>query len=483
MRKKEEKGRIVPGVLATMALVLAFCVVTLTAQAEETNAMAQQAAPPSLFKGFFENAKVGMLFRTSYFYRTSNGDDSNAGVLDQRATGIGGTLYGSTGEIRDLLSFGAAYDFTIPLYAPDGEGYNYILRDPNQNPVSSIGEAYSKLRFGKEAVVVVGRQTINNAWYMEDVARFYNKLDQSMIGKRDVRAMQWIKYEAATIQGSLDQDTYRYYGGYITGARQINDNEFRNPYKAAFQTAVWPDDAKNGNSSGIAYAGLQYKPTKNMMMEGSYYNLQDMLNMAYVDLDYVYRLSGTNYVRLGTQYMYQGGNGDNLVTTGRDFNTGYWGVYLETRPFPWLIPYGMAGVTKSDDEIRAPYSIGPSYMVQRIGENSKAGEHTWILGALLDFSTFGARGLQFDANYGQRRDRHQWSATTVGAVTTYNYAETTDWDELATDLIYTFPGDTFFKGMRVRLRYARVWEDGGTLDGTKTTDDYRSDIGWNIPFN
>jgi hypothetical protein len=391
-------------------------------------------------------------------------------------------LFANTGEINNILSFGAAYDFTLPLYAPEDEEYNYILRDPDQDPVSCLGEAYGKLRFGKEAVIVVGRQTINNAWYMDDVARFFNKLDQSMVGKRDVRGMQWIQYEAATIQGFLAEDTVRYYGGLISGARQINDDEFRNMYKAAYQTGVWPEDAKSGVSDGATYAGIQYKPVKNFMIEGSYYNFDNMLNMGYVDLDYVYRLSGTNYVRFGTQYMYQGGTGDNLVTSGRDFNTGYWGIYLETRPLPWLIPYGMAGVTNTGDEIRAPFSIGPSYLIQRIGENSKAGEHTWILGTLLDFTTIGCRGLQFDATYGQRRDRHQWSASTVGAVTTYTYAKTTDWDELATDLIYTFPQDTLFKGMRVRLRYARVWEDGGTLDGTKVQDDYRSDIGWSIPL-
>jgi hypothetical protein len=37
--------------------------------------------------------------------------------------------------------------------------------------------------------------------------------------------------------------------------------------------------------------------------------------------------------------------------------------------------------------------------------------------------------------------------------------------------------------MRVRLRYAKVWEEGAGLVGTKEQDDYRFDIGWNIPFN
>lgn len=482
MKQRIKKGHIEACMFTTMVLILAFCIGTMPAHAQETSTQEQKAVSTGPFDKFIGNAKAGFMFRTSYFNRTSDGDDNSAGKFDQAALGTGGWLYGNTGEIGDVLSFGGTYNFTIPLYAPDDKSYNYILRDPGQDSVSTLGEAYAKVRSGDDTIVI-GRQTIKYAWYLDDVVRFYNKLDQSMIGPRDVRAMQWIHYEAATIQGRLAQDTIRYYGGYIKNARQINDNDFRNLYQAAYQAGVWPEDSKTGDSNGAVYAGIQSKPSKNMMMECSYYDLMDMMNMAYVDFDYVYRLADKNYVRFGTQYMYQGGNGDNLITNGRDFDTGYWGVYIEARLIPWLVPYGMAGVTSGHDEIRAPYSIGPSYLVQRIGENSKAGEHTWILGTIVDFEQMGAKGLQFDVNYGQRRDRHQWSSSTTAGETTYSYNKTTDWDELATDLIYTFPQETFLKNMRIRLRYARVWEDGATLDGTKVQDDYRSDIGWNIPFN
>jgi len=482
MNQGDKKRCIVTGMFSALALLLVFGVGIMPAQAQQTSSQEQKEISSGPFKGFIDNAKAGLMFRTSYFERRSEGDDTKAGAFHQKAMGTGGWLYGNTGEIGNILSFGSVYNFTIPLYDPNDKPYSYVLRDPNQDSVSVLGELYAKLRFGNHAAVI-GRQSINNAWYLDDVVRFYNKLDQSMIGRRDVRAMQWLQYEAATVQGCLFDDTMRYYGGYITNARQINDNSFRNPYQAAYQTTVWPEDYKTGESNGIGYAGIQFKPTKNMMVEGSYYELDNMMKMAYVDLDYVFRLADKNYVRFGTQCLYQGGNGNNLITNGRDFDAWYWGVYAEVRLIPWLVPYAMAGLTTSDDEIRAPFSIGPSYLVQRIGENSKAGERTWILGTIVDFEQMGARGLQFDINYGQRRDRHQWSSSTISGVKTYTYSETTDWDELATDLIYTFPQDTFFKNLRVRLRYAKVWEEGATLVGTKEQDDYRFDIGWNIPFN
>ena len=481
MKHRANKGRIVIGMCTASVLLLAFCVVAIPVQAQQASTQEQKETSSGLFKGFIDNAKAGYQFRTSYFYRKSDGDDIGAGAFKQEAMGLGGWLYANTGEIVNTLSFGGAFNFTIPLYGSDGRAYNYILTDPDQDSVNVLGELYTKLRYGDHALVV-GRQTIKNAWYLDDVVRFYNKLDQSMIGPRDVRAMQPIHYEAATVQGRFFEDTMRYYGGYIWNARQINDNSFRDIYQAAYQTTVWPEDRKTGDSDGAAYVGLQFKPTKNMMFEASYYQLQDMMNMAYVDFDYVFRLANKNYVRVGVQYLYQGGNGANLITNGRDFNTGYGGVYAEVRLIPWLVPYAMAGLTSDDEEIRAPFSIGPSYLVQRIGENSKADEKTWILGTIVDFETMGAKGLQFDINYGQRRDRHQWSSKTTAGVKSYTYGETTDWDELATDLIYIFPGEGFFKNLRVRLRYAHVWESGATLAGTKHTDDLRFDVGLHIPF-
>jgi hypothetical protein len=109
----------------------------------------------------------------------------------------------------------------------------------------------------------------------------------------------------------------------------------------------------------------------------------------------------------------------------------------------------------------SPFAIGLSYLVQRIGENSKG---TWIIGGLFDFGPAGLKGLQFDINYGRRTDRHTVIAAAntdvdklpTGLLTNRNMETATsslpatDWDELATDLIYTFAQEGFFKNLRLR---------------------------------
>jgi len=211
-----------------------------------------------------------------------------------------------------------------------------------------------------------------------------------------------------------------------------------------------------------------------------------MLNMVYADFDYVFRMEDKKYFRVGVQGMYQESNGQSLMrgvngSTGPSFNTNYGGVYVEARPVAWWIPYAMAGLTSDRNQIYSPFSIGPSYLVQRIGENSRAGERTWILGTVFDFGSFGMNGLSFDITYGQRTNRNVDGNSNLPVA---------DWDEMATDLIYIFPQDGFFKNLRARARYAKVWQKGDNWNAglntvqyvDYTTNDVRFDVQLNIPF-
>ncbi|MBF0126339.1 MAG: outer membrane porin, OprD family [Magnetococcales bacterium] len=421
---------------------------------------------------FIEQSKAGIVTRLATFHRFSPN-------FNQDGAGLGGWLYGTTGELADTLSFGGAYYFVEPIHDPENRRFNYVLKDPGQDGFGVLGEAYAKLRHGSHSATI-GRQVLNFSWYMDDVHRVANKLDQSMVGRRDVRGMHPITYEALTIQGRLANETLRYYVGYATSMKQINDDRFRNFYQGAFQTTVFPDEAKQGDADGMLFAGAIWKPEKNLMLTGSHHIVENLLNMSYADIDYVHRLSEKRYLRLGTQYMRQSSQGNALITNGREFNTQYAGVYGETRLTPWLIPYGMAGLTSDAEEIRAPYSIGPSYLVQRVGENSKAGERTWIMGSVVDFGTWGAQGLSFDLNYGQRSQRHLAGSPEHGLP---------DWHELAADLVYTLPQEAkFFKNLRLRLRPAKVWEQGedwsrgSPVEVNRITNDVRIDATLNFPF-
>jgi hypothetical protein len=451
------------------------------AQAAETGDTQQITAHP-----FWKDATGGYMFRAATFDRWSNGDPNLPGSAFKWAGGgIGAFLFGNTGEIADVLSFGATYNFVLPIWSPEDDAFNFILKDPDQSGYGVFGELNARVRLGSNTVVI-GRQTIRNQWFMDGVYRFFNKLDQGMIGPRDIRNMNWLTYEGVTLQGRAFDDSVRYYGGYVNRIKQVNEDEFLNLYQGAWNVFQYPMSTREGDSDGMAYVGMNWKPTPNSMVSTSYNNVQNMLNMFYVDYDHVFRFEGTQYFRAAVQWMYQESNGQSLMrgvngNPGPTFNTNYGGIYLESRPVPWWIPYFAAGITSDRNQIYSPFSLGPSYLIQRIGENSLAGEHTWILGTTLDFASFGLNGLSFDVSYGQRSNRNVNGNPNLPVA---------DWNETATDLIYVFPRDGFFKNLRARARWASALQKGNTWSPALNdivyvnyrTTDVRFDLQLNIPF-
>lgn len=454
---------------------------TVAAQTAATDDKPAKTGTP-----FWDDATVGYMFRTASFNRSSSGDPNVPGLaFKQAGAGIGGWLYGTTGELADFLSFGATYNFVQPIWSPEQYPFNFILKDTSQSGYGVVGELNARLRYDTNTFVI-GRQTIRNQWFMDGVYRFFNKLDQSMVGPRDIRGMNWITYEAATLQGRAFDNSLRYYAGYVTGVKQVNDDQFRNLYQGGWNVFTYPSASREGDSDGMAYVGMNWKPTNDSMISASYHNVQNMLNMVYADFDYVFRMEDKKYFRVGVQGMYQESNGQSLMrgvngSAGPSFNTNYGGVYVEARPVAWWIPYAMAGLTSDRNQIYSPFSIGPSYLVQRIGENSRAGERTWILGTVFDFGPFGMNGLSFDITYGQRTNRNVDGNSSLPVA---------DWDEMATDLIYIFPQDGFFKNLRARARYAKVWQKGDDWSASAnavryvdySTNDVRFDVQLNIPF-
>jgi hypothetical protein len=225
------------------------------------------------------------------------------------------------------------------------------------------------------------------------------------------------------------------------------------------------------------YGGAQWKISDNFMLQGGYNRADNLLDMSWIDFDSVFRLDKDRYVRLDVQYLYEKSNGSNNLG---DFSMNNLAGYVEARFMPWWIPYGIVGRNSDGEELRSPFSLGPSYLVQRIGENAKAGEKTWILGSTFDFATVGARGLVFDISYGERTDRHLKGDTSKPLA---------DWKELATDFIYTL-GDEFgwAKGIRARARWAQVKESGDVFSNGSITNvsqkhnDTRFDVQWRVVF-
>jgi hypothetical protein len=464
---------LVAGVLSVLAIP-ALAQVPAQAPPPET---AAPTASDWTSNPFFTDWKAGTMVRSSYFDRTK---PNNSGPSSE-AWGIGGWLYGQTGELAKTLSFGAALYYVGKLYAPDGHGGDFMLTN-EQEGYSTLGEGWMRARFG-DHVFTVGRQALSFGWNLDGIYRYYNRFDGSFIGRRDIRGMHPLDFEAATLTGKFLEGNVRYYSGWAWAMRQTNSSGFDDLGTAAFM----PE-----KSDGMAFAGAQWKINNDLMLQGSYHFLQNLAHMAWVDLDKVFRMGDGRYLRFDTQYIYEKSDrnlpdfptdgppppGQVLPIVG--LKTWNWNGYVEARWWPWWIPYGMIGVTGDGDEIRAPYSLGPSYLVQRVGENSKAGEHTWIVGTTFDFASLGAPGLSFDVNYGQRTHRHMQNDSSKPLA---------DWDELATDLVYTLPESArWAKGIRMRVRWAKVWESGPQFSNNQIVDisqsytDFRVDFQWLIPF-
>ena len=408
-------------------------------------------------------ATVGTMLRGSYFSRTK----PNHNGPTAEATGLGGWLFAETGEWRNMLSFGGALAYVAKITGPDGHGGNFVLRDPDQEGYAVLGVAQGRLRFGDHAITA-GRIAPQYSWHLDGIYRFYNRYDGAFIGRRDVRAMIPLAYQGGTVQGKLMNDTVRYYGGFVNKMKQINETEFEDLAESAFLP---------GRSDGMGYAGAAWKITNNMMLQGAYNRADNLLDMSWIDFDNVFRFGKDQYVRLDVQYLYQKANGSKNLG---DFSTSNKAAYVEGRWWPWLVPYAMIGRNAHGEELRSPFSLGPSYLVQRIGENAKAGEHTWIAGATFDFASLGARGLAFDVSYGERTKRH---------VKGNEAQPLSDWNELATDLIYTLGKEWgWAQGIRMRARWARVWEDGvqfanGAVSPiSQHQTDLRFDFQWRYVF-
>ena len=405
----------------------------------------------------------GTMLRFSSFFR---GKPNHNGPSAE-ATGIGGWLFGETGEWQNTLSFGGALAYVAKLHGPDGHGGNFVLKDPDQEGYAVLGVAYAKLRYEDHALTA-GRISPQYAWNLDGIYRFNNRFDGAFTGRRDVRGMVPLSYEGASVAGKLAGDTVRYYGGWVSKMKQVNDTHFKDLAAAAFLP---------GESDGMGYAGAQWKINSNMMLQGGYHRADNLLDMAWVDFDFVHRFDKDRYVRVDMQYLHETGIGSKNLG---DFSMNNKALYLEGRWIPWWIPYAAFGWNSHGDELRSPFSLGPSYLVQRIGENAKAGEQTIILGSTFDFATLGARGLVFDVSYGDRTGRH---------VKGNKAQPLADWNELATDLIYTL-GKEFgwANGIRMRARWARVWETGDNFSGGTITDisqqhsDVRFDLQWRVVF-
>lgn len=397
---------------------------------------------------FTRDASAGAQLRSLYFNR-----DLPASI--QESWALGGRLWGRTGYWRDFLSLGGSLYASLPLHAPKDRDGTGSLK-PGQEGYGVLGEAYVKLKHWDQ-VLTLYRQAIGaNPQQAQGVRSI--QVDMNYLGSRDIR-MTPLAYEAAVLGGPIG-GTLRYQLGYVDKVKDINQDKFVSMSRLAGVSRV---------DNGMWTGGLQWSPQKDLWVQGFYYRVQDTLRIAYADLDWVTRGSKETYYRVAAQYTDERSDGANLLL-GRSFKTWNSGLYGELG-WHWLTLYGALGGTGTGAQIRTPWSFGPFYISQRIKTFSRAGEDAAMIGTTFDLARVGLEGFSFDLNVAD--GRHAVDAGTRGALP--------KWREYDTDLVYRFGKESPLQGMRVRLRWGRVYEDFGTRKDR--TEDTRVDVNWAVTFH
>src|SRR5215203_173672 len=296
------------------------------AQAAPESADYQDPTSGGFVDALARGAKVGTMLRFSNFARSK----PNHNGPSAEATGLGGWLFGETGEWQNMLSFGGALAYVAKLHGPEGHGGNFILKDPDQEGYATVGVAFARLRY-EDHSLTAGRISPQYSWNLPDIYRFYNRFDGAFIGRRDVRAMIPLSYEGASVAGKVANDTVRYYGGWVGKMKQVNDTAFKQLAEATFLP---------GDSDGMWYGGAQWKINNNMMLQGGYNRADNLLDMGWVDFDIVHRFDKDSYVRMDVQHLREKANGSKSLG---DFSMNNTAAYFEARWVPWFIPYAAFG--------------------------------------------------------------------------------------------------------------------------------------------
>lgn len=440
--------------------------------AEPAAAPAAQAATQPVASPGAASVIANAGFEARVFQLERNTPRSATGATPASIS-AGGILYGRTGEWRETISASAKYFVAAPLYGPEERCCTGALQPPDQSGIYSLAEVNLHLRQGK-TMLSAGRQSIVTDRVLPG-PRWFNRYDGGFIGLRDIRTLP-LTYRAATAQGPAG-DTVRWWGGYADQVKPIDQPRF-----AGFARSVGID-----RDSSAAFAGAQWRPRgDDLLVQGAGYDIRQVFRAAFVDVDWYAQRSARSHLRIDAQFLVQGSTGDDLYQPARyaplaaqPWTTWNWNAYVDAR-LESLTAYAMGGLTGSGAAITTPFSLGPSYLQQQLGENSSAGERTVIVGATWAFAA-PANGLFVDASYGVRRQRHLGGAAD---------RPLPDWNEFNVALVHFVPHEGPFRGARLRLRYARAWERGPIADafGGATVDvdnrywDVRADIAWNIPF-
>jgi hypothetical protein len=251
---------------------------------------------------FLRDSTVDINVRSYYRDVVSNAPQK---VTVNEAWAAGGSVAVETGRVLDMLSAGAVFYTSLPLYAPiEYDGTGLLL--PGQLGYAVVGELYGRLRLFDTHSITGGRY-------------FY---DSPYLGPADNR-MTPNTFYGYTLNGTFGDTSnggpsFRYGGGYIATIKLRNANTFESMSRAAGANV----------DNGVGFVEGLFKWGQASIGAIEYY-CQDTLNIAYVEGKYAKELPYGIDAVLSLQYADQRSTGANLTNHGIFFATNQLGTKLE----------------------------------------------------------------------------------------------------------------------------------------------------------
>lgn len=317
---------------------------------------------------FFRDMIANLYFRTQYLNRR------NSDVSRSQAWAGGTALGVRSGWFDKWLQVEVAGATSQPLYAPEGEGGTLLLTD-NQAEVSSLAIAHARMRgFGQD--FVVGRQMIKTP--------YVNPEDTRMIPN---------SFEGAVLMREQDKAKTLDYGvGYLWGFKARDSSRF-----VPFSEALGLSEDR-----GIALGGFKVMPIEGLTIGAIDYYMADVLNTAFAEIDWItHKFAGGVQLRFSLNYTHQATVGEELLPEGSYATSQVSGRFAASyHDATVLAAYSANG---EDGPISGPFGSFPAYTTLDQLNFNQAGERTFVIGAMYDFSHLITDGLKAQIRQGWGR--------------------------------------------------------------------------------
>ena len=318
---------------------------------------------------FFRDSKVEINARSYYRDNVTN---KPSGAKIQEAWAAGGWTAVETGRLFDLISGGAVFYTSVPLYAPYDRGNTGLLK-PDQQGYGVIGQLYGQLHLGEQHTFTAGR-------YIYDTP-FLNQQDNRMTPNT---------FYGYVLQGTFGDPeagpALRYGGGYIAAMKPRDADVFTSMSRAA--------GANVERGVGAGGGLMTWGPVSLGVVE--YYS-QDIINIVYGEGKYGTSLPFGVDTALALQYADQRSTGDNLLN-GSPFSTDQFGARLQLGHDTGILTAAYT-VVNPGFAMQNPWSSNPFYTDAVIQSFQRAGENAVQLGVSYDFTPLGAKGIAAAVQY------------------------------------------------------------------------------------